>query len=83
MSDVSHSSTNPLIKLVLDQIHEIRGLRAGIADVTADRDTYREIAREGMHALADLTKRHRQTTERYRDLLNEARALRAQIREAA
>lgn len=47
-----------------------------LAELRDERDAYRILAQQAIHALADLTTRHRRQTARYHALLDERRRIR-------
>lgn len=51
-------------------LHAERGARI---EAERDRDAYRELAQQAIHALSELTERHRRQAERYHALLDERR----------
>ncbi len=61
----------------LEAWRTIATLRAAREEAEADRDAYRELAQQALHALAELTERHCQQSDRYHALLDERRERRA------
>jgi hypothetical protein len=49
------------------------GFTDRVAETTQDRDTYRELAQQAIHALADLTTKLQRQTARLHELLDELR----------
>ncbi len=66
--------TNPSYKDSPARWHE-RTLDAwrALREARAERDAFRELAQQAIHALHELTKKHERQSERYHALLNERR----------
>ena len=75
--NVTHNPLAPVLVGVLRQIVTLRGelhkTQRERDEAAADRDAYREIAQQSIHALADVTARHQRQAERYHVLLDERR----------
>lgn len=52
---------------------ELAAERSARAEAERDRDSYRELAQQALHALADVTGKYRRQSERYRAILNDRR----------
>ena len=59
--------------ITLDAWRQLREERDARLEAERDRDAYKLVAQEAIHALADLTTRHRRQSARYYALLDHMR----------
>ena len=66
-------------RLLADTVRDLALWHGRAEDLEAERDSYRLLAQQTIHALHDLQARQRIQSERYQQLLEDMRSLRTQL----